>query len=131
MPRGSLERGDAMATYRFRFFDDDAAHSMRGQFDFQVGDDVEAVETAEILFDACCDRCQSWEIWEGEVLFVSGPQGIGQRFCASDFAKRRQQSIIGYEQAILDSDWAIASSERLLAELDKLKASRRRASHYA
>jgi hypothetical protein len=120
-----------MAIYRFRFFDDDDDHTMRGQFDFEAGDDVQAVETVEILFDACSDRCQSWEIWEGELFLVRGPQNIGIPLRASDLTKRRQEYIVYCEEIILQSKWLVASSERLLAELDKLKASRIGASRYA
>ena len=119
-----------MAIYRFRFFDDDD-HIMRGQFDFEAGDDVQAVETAEILFDACSDRCQSWEIWEAELFLVRGPQNIGIPLRASDLTKRRQEYIVYCEEIILQSKWMVASSERLLAELDKLKASRIGASRYS
>jgi hypothetical protein len=119
-----------MAPYRFRFYDDDDDHTVLGDFDFEAGDDIQAVETAEVLFDACSDRCQSWELWEGQVFLVRGPQNIGMPLRASDLGRRRQESIIGYEETILNSEWAIASSERLLAELDKLKASRKRGARY-
>jgi hypothetical protein len=119
-----------MAPYRFRFYDDDDDHTVLGDFDFEAGDDIQAVETAEVLFDACSDRCQSWELWEGQVFLVRGPQNIGMPLRASDLGRRRQESIIGYEETILNSEWAIASSEGLLAELDKLKASRKRGARY-
>jgi hypothetical protein len=121
-----------MAIYRFRFFDGADDHSIHaGQFDFQAVDDVEAVETAETLFDACSDRCRSWEIWEGDVFLVSGPQNIGPRFRALDLAKRRQESMIRFEELILASKYTIAASKRLLAELDKLKASRKGVPRYS
>jgi hypothetical protein len=60
-----------MHTYRFYFYDD---HTIRGRFDFQADDDDRAVEAAEILFEACSDRSQSWEIWDGDMLILSGPQ---------------------------------------------------------
>jgi hypothetical protein len=111
-----------MRTYRFYFIDD---RVIRGRFDFQAADDYGAAEIAEVLFEACSDRCQSWEIWEGEVLLLSGPQKPrGAQLRASDLAERRQENIVQHEETILHSDWAIASSRRLLAELDKLKASK-------
>jgi hypothetical protein len=117
-----------MGICRLRFVDDDL---ILGQFDFQAGDDVEAVETAEILFHACSDRCRFWEIWEGEMFLVGGPQDIGVPMQASDLAERRQEQIIEYEEAILLSKWAIASSERLLEELNKLKANQSGPSRYS
>jgi hypothetical protein len=116
-----------MSTYRLYFLDDHIV----GRFDFQSDHDDRAAETAEILFDACSDRCRSWEIWDREVFLVSGPQTVGARPRASDLSERRQENIIQCEEAILDSEWAIASSKRLLAELDKLKASKTGASRFS
>jgi hypothetical protein len=53
-----------MATYRLYFVH---VHIM-GKFDFQADGDDRAVEITEILFDACCDRCRSWQLWEGDVF---------------------------------------------------------------
>jgi hypothetical protein len=117
-----------MRTYRLCFFDEDI---IRGRFDFQAYDDDRAVEIAEILFDACSDRCQSWGIWDGNVLLMGGPQILGAPMRASDLAERRQENIVECEETILQSEWAVASSTRLLAELDKLKASKKGASRYA
>jgi hypothetical protein len=109
-----------MHTYRFYFYDD---HTTRGRFDFQADDDDRAVEAAEILFEACSDRSQSWEIWDGDMLILSGPQILEKPLRAADLSTQRQQNIIECEEAILNSEWAIASSKRLLAELNKLKGS--------
>jgi hypothetical protein len=117
-----------MGTYRLCFFEDGI---ICGRFDFQADDDDRAAETAEVLFQACSDCCQSWGIWEGTEFVASGPIKIGPRMRASDLAERRQESIVGYEETMLNSEWAIASSERLLAELDKLKASKKGASRYS
>jgi hypothetical protein len=65
------------------------------------------------------------------MFLVGGPQDTGVPIQVSDLAERRQEQIIRYEEAILHSKWPVASSERLLAELAKLKASRIRASRYS
>lgn len=44
---------------------------------------------------------------------------------ALDLTETRQANVIRRVETILGSDWAVASSQRLLTELDKLKASRR------
>jgi hypothetical protein len=116
-----------MRTYRLFFYD----HHMVGQFDFAADHDDEATATAEILFDACSDRCEYWELWEGNVFLASGPMKIRLRGWLSDFTERRQENIAECEEAILQSTWAIASSERLLAQLGKLKASKAGASRYS
>jgi hypothetical protein len=110
------------------FFDDGI---VCGRFDFQADDDHRAAETAEILFQACSDRCESWGIWEGNEFLSSGPLRLSARLLASDLAERRQENIAQCEETILNSEWVVASSTRLLAELDKLKASKKGASRYS
>jgi hypothetical protein len=118
----------ADADYRFFLLNDHIV----GQLDFQAEGDDRAVEIAEIMFDPCADRCRSWQIWDGDVFLVSGPQKIHRgRSQVSDLAERIQENVVEFEETILRSAWAIASSERLLAELDKLKASKRDASRYS
>lgn len=116
-----------MRTYQLFFLDDHVV----GSSDFQAEDDERAVEIAEILFDACSDRCQSWQLWDRDVLLVRGPRGAGAQLQASDLTKHRQENIIRCLEAILRSKWAIVSSARLIAELGKLKASKRDASRYS
>jgi hypothetical protein len=117
-----------MRTYRLYLFND---HVICGRFDFQADNDHRATEVAEILFDACSDRCRSWEMWEENVFLAAGPRKLGTPVRASDVAEQIQESIIQFEETVLLSKWAIASSERLLAELGNLKASRRGASRYS
>jgi hypothetical protein len=117
-----------MGTYRLLFFDDGI---VCGRFDLQARDDDRAAETAEILFQACSDCCQSWGIWEGTEFVSSGPMKLRTRLGASDLTEQRQENIVRCEEAMLESEWAIASSKRLLAELDKLKASKTSASRYS
>src|SRR5215469_12385231 len=113
-----------MGTYRFCFFEDGI---ICGRFDFQADDDDRAEEIGAILFDACSDRCRSWGIWAGKEFVSSGTRKLGRPLRASNLAERRQDNIVQCEEAILNSEWAIASSKRLLAELDKLKVSSKRA----
>jgi hypothetical protein len=128
-----------MGTYRFYFFDDDTIrgrfdldNTIRGRFDFPADDDDQAVEIAEILYDACSDRCRSWELWKWTVFLASGPRNRDEaRPRASDLAERRQENIVQCEETILHSAWAIASSRRLLAELDNLVASKKGAFRYS
>jgi hypothetical protein len=112
-----------MSTYRLCFFEDGI---ICGRFDFQADDDDRAEQVGAILFDACSDRCRSWGIWEGEEFVLSGTRKLGPSWQASDLTERRQDNIAQCEEAILTSKWAIASSERLLAELDKLKRAKER-----
>jgi hypothetical protein len=43
-----------------------------GQLDFQAEDVDRALEIAEIMFDACSDRCQSWQVWVRDVFLAGG-----------------------------------------------------------
>jgi hypothetical protein len=117
-----------MRTYRLCFFDDRA---VRGLLDFQASNDGRAAETAEILFQACSDCCEAWAIWRGNVFISCGPVKLRAWFQASDLSEQRQEIIVAHEDAILNSKWAIASSKHLLAELDRLKASRNDASGHS
>lgn len=116
--------GGAMGTYRLLFFNDG---NLCGRFDFQADDDHQAAETAEILFNACSDRALSWGIFNGTIFVSSGPVKIRARLQASDLAEHRKEIIIQCEETILNSKWSVGSSKRLLADLDKLKASSGRA----
>jgi hypothetical protein len=86
--RQAASAGRATRTYRVYFLDDlfigqfdfqadDRCYflddHMIGQFDFLADDGARAVQIAEILFDACSDRCRSWQIWGWGVFLVSGP----------------------------------------------------------
>jgi hypothetical protein len=117
-----------MRTYRLYFLD---VHIM-GECDFQAVDDDQATAIAEILFDACSDRCRSWQIWEADVVVAVGPQKLHWAHPdASHLTELRQENVVQCEERILRSAWAIASSERLLAQLDQLKASKTGASRYS
>jgi hypothetical protein len=123
-----LNPGAAMRTYRFYFYEDHIV----GRFDFEADYDDRAEEIAEILFEACEDSCSSWEIWDGAVFIARGPQRpTSASLRVPELIEQRQENIIQYEEAIQTSKWAIASSQRLLAELDNLKASKRGPSLYS
>lgn len=116
----------ADVVYRFYLLND----HIIGQLDFQTEDVDQALEIAEIMFDVCSDRCRSWQVWDGDVFVASGPRTAAARLGASDLTERRLENIVRCGEALLNSDWAIASSVRLLAELDRLKASKSDLSRY-
>jgi hypothetical protein len=107
-----------MSTYRVFFRN---GRSIVGRHDFTADNDQVAVTTADILCDACSDRCDSFEVWNGDHrvigLTLHSPRS------ADVILGRSQETIVECEEMIQQSEWAIASSEKLLKRLDELRSS--------
>ena len=91
-----------------------------GRHDFTADNDQAAVTTADVLCDACSDRCDSFEVWSGARCIV-GRTSRSPR-AVDVIMGRSQQSIVECEDALQRSDWIIASSKKLLDRLDELRA---------
>ncbi len=107
-----------MRTYRVYFRD---GVGIVGRHDLLALDDREAIALADILCDACSDRCSSFEVWRDRNIVATrrmprSPLG------SQEIALMRQQAIVDHEDAIQRSNWAIASSGRLLKKLAELRA---------
>jgi|SRR5437879_2959300 len=63
-----------MASYRLYF---KALGSIVGRQDFEAEDDAAAQRIAAVLFDACSDRSQNIELWQGERLLSLNLPGRG------------------------------------------------------
>ena len=107
-----------MSTYRVFFR---SAGQIVGRHDFVAADDQAAVTTADILCDACSDRCDSFEVWIGDRCIL----GLTRRSprTAEVILGRSQEVIVECEEAIQRSSWAIAASETLLKRLENLRCS--------
>ena len=107
-----------MSTYRVYFRE---STRIVGRHYFIAGDDQAAVTIGDVLCDACSDRCDSFEVWNGDHRVV----GITLRSSRSaDVTLGRSQAVIvECEEAIQRSQWTIARSERLLERLDELRTS--------
>ena len=92
-----------------------------GRHDFTADNDQAAVTTADVLCDACSDRCDSFEVWSG-ARCIAGRTPHSPR-SVDVIIGRRQQAVIDIEDAIQRSEWAIASSQKLIGRLDELRAS--------
>jgi hypothetical protein len=100
------------------------ASGIVGRHDFVAWDDHEAVAMADILCDACSDRCSSFEVWAGGHCIIT-PRAPRSLAGIEGIQERRQEAVIEHEDAIQRSQWAIASSKRLLERLTELRDLRR------
>lgn len=107
-----------MSTYRVFFR---SASQVVGRHDFDAPDHQAAVTTADVLCDACSDRCDAFEVWKGDQCIVGHTPRSPRS--AEVILGRSQDTVIECEDAIRRSSWAIASSETLLKRLDELRTS--------
>jgi hypothetical protein len=83
-----------------------------GREDFEADDDVSARLTAQLVFDACTDVVQRFELFCSDRMVLALREPITLR----DTEERYQRNVVALEERIRDSGWA-ASSERLLRTL--------------
>ena len=106
-----------MASYRLHF---KALGSIVGRQDFEAEDDAAAQRIAAVLFDACSDRSQNIELWQGERPLSLNLPGRGAGL--DSLCEAHQEIAVSTEEIIVRSEWAIAASQRLL---DQLKTAKR------
>lgn len=109
-----------MGSYRIYFHG--RSGSIQGRDDVDAEDDRSAVIMAELLWEACSDVCETFEVWQG-IRRVDEPCTARSRpsLGARQVTARMQEALIRREEAIRDSRWAIARSQRLLERMDRLK----------
>jgi hypothetical protein len=78
-------------------------------------EDGTALAVASRLFDACCDVAAGFELWQGPRLVATSYARRLQNGDAASINAETQASVARYEELLLDSSWAIAKSQRLLA----------------
>src|SRR2546423_11412684 len=105
-----------MATYRIYFRN---SSGIVGRHDFIADDDETAVAMAEILCDACSDRCDSFGLWMGDRCIAEQRPGP---LTVDAIVENRQAAVIEHEEAVQRSQWSISNSERLLARIAELGA---------
>ena len=94
---------------------------IRARQDFAADNNVDAIRVARQLYDACSDRCESFELWQGDwVISTRPPPYLGTSFAGLRVA--HQQLVIEMEEAILVSHTLIAQSRRLIERLDRIKS---------
>jgi hypothetical protein len=80
-----------------------------------AADRIEARED----FQACSDRCDSFELWR-EKRKVDSAQG-SQPASLAELTQAHQQLVLETAQAILTSEWTIAQSKHLIERIECLK----------
>ena len=90
--------------------------------DLQAEDDVAAIRIARVLYDACSDVCEAFELWQGrrEIRAAQQPHHATARL--ADLIEAHQRVTIDREEAISQSKGMIARSRRLIATLDEIKS---------
>jgi hypothetical protein len=107
-----------MATYRIYFR---TASFIRGRHDFTAEGDAAAMVVAGLLYEACSDLCNLFELWQGgKMVFpAADPMAIATATSAM-LTTVRQEAVRSHEELIRDSSWTIAESKRLLTRIRQL-----------
>jgi CheY-like chemotaxis protein len=114
---------DGSATQRkYRLLLLDESDAILGRDDFDAEDDPGAVLIANMLYDACSDRCARFELYQnGRRLDLSSRNRPLER--PEQIRARTQEIVLEREQALYDSGMAIAESKRLLERLSDMRGS--------
>jgi hypothetical protein len=113
------ERSGSTSTYRVFFRNE---HGICGRDDFDVDDDDTAFTIAALLADVCSDQCTNFDLWQGTRLIRRIQRLPPQpRVSLSELSEKHQALVVEREEAIRNSDFAIASSRRLLRRLDEVR----------
>jgi hypothetical protein len=109
-----------MTAYRLYF---KAGGSIVARQDFDGENDADAQQIAVALFDACSDSCQTFDLWQGGRQV---PIRLPHRTASlRDLSDAHQDTVLGTEEIIARSDWAIARSRRLIEQLETAKLRRK------
>src|SRR5215471_163044 len=101
-----------MADYRMYFL---ATDRIEAREDFQADNDIDAIRIAQVLCDACSDRCDTFELWKEKRKVDTAQESQPVRL--AELTRAHQQLVLETEEAILESDWIIAQSKRLIERL--------------
>jgi hypothetical protein len=107
-----------MSAYRIYFRIQDNVHGRRN---FEADDDVTATRIARVLYDACSDVCDGFELWQGK-REIHARQPHHQRANLVDLTEALQNVVLETEEHIRKSRWMIAQSRRLVQILDRSKS---------
>jgi hypothetical protein len=109
-----------MTAYRLYFKTDG---SIVARQDFDGENDADAQQVAVVLLDACSDRCQTVDLWQGgRQVPIRLPH---KTTSLPDLSDAHQDTVLRTEEVIARSDWAIARSRRLIEQLETAKLRRK------
>jgi hypothetical protein len=118
MRRQKQQKASDMTTYRMYFR---KTGEIRGREDFEADDDVAAIRIARVLYDACADVCDCFELWQG-TRQLRTRQPHHQHARLNDLIEAHQRVTLETEEHICQSRWTIAQSRRLIEAVDRLTA---------
>ena len=103
--------------YRLYFRD---SAGICGRVELDADDDWAATISAELLADACSDRCTGFELWQGaRLLRHRRTLPPFPPITLSQLSERVQAIVVETEEAIKSSAFAIAGSRQLLERLNQ------------
>jgi hypothetical protein len=102
-----------MATYRIYFIGETV---IRGRHDFDAENDQSAIQVAYVLLDACSDDCRSFDLWQ-DTRRVAVPR-LYEPTTFDELSAANQERVVETEELIVQSEWRIAKSRRLLEALE-------------
>jgi hypothetical protein len=97
---------------------------IHGREDFEAAGDVGAIRIARVLYYACSDICDSFDLWQGNRQLCA-QQPHHQKTSLDDLIEAHQNMVIEKEERISQSRWLIAQSRRLIETLDRAKSAAR------
>ena len=109
-----------MPDYRIYFTDGGA--NIMARDEFRCDNDTIALDVAARLSEACSDVHSGYELWRGRFR-VSPPHPEFRTWRTEDEINAQVEEIVAArEQALLDSSWTIANSQKLLEAAKGLMA---------
>ena len=110
-----------MTGYRLYFVDDKGAILAREEF--IAADDAAALMISDLVYRACSDACYSYELWQGERRVIAFDNPRDDLIVAPTDLQtiEIQQITLTLEEALQNSKWRIARSEKLASEMQLLK----------
>ena len=106
-----------MEAYRLYF---KARGSIVAREDFDAENDAGAQRIAAVLFDACSDRCDVIDLWQGTRQVPLDLPGRGEGL--GSLSEAHQEIAVKTEEIIVRSEWTIAASRRLIERLEKAQS---------
>jgi hypothetical protein len=110
-----------MRSYRVYFRT--AWGTIGGRDDFMAEDDGTALSIAAMLYDACSDVCETFELWDG-IRRVDIAARSGTALTVEQMDEDLEGIVLEHEIALRDTIWAVAQSRRLLERTQQLIAAR-------
>jgi len=98
--------------------------------DFHAENDGLAMSAAVLVFEACSDRCDGWELWDGTRPVANQQTAKTEQLRAAiDEALAESQAtieaaVVLIEEGILAADGSVARSPTLRVELARLRSKR-------